>query len=275
LTTTYDSDLIAALPMYDWPERVGEVDAEWASIRDRLRAGGIAAPERLTRRNGDLPPVPGGIRDGAGNLIALDPATLAPDEFDLGVLWRHPNLLFSQTCWGPLDTGLAPFVTVLHQPDYTAFEGGDRVRYSSALVMRRGAARPVASPADGAPLLPLELMRGARLAYNNPDSMSGIIGLTRDLEAMGEGLGLFRERLETGGHRNSIRAVAAGEADIATIDCRSWHLAKVYEPAAAEVEVVGWTARRKGLPYITGRPDLAPRIAATLGAQSVSRGSSG
>ena len=49
---------IAALPMYDWPERRAEVDAEWTVLRDRLRAQGIAAPEELTRRNADMPAVP-------------------------------------------------------------------------------------------------------------------------------------------------------------------------------------------------------------------------
>ena len=57
---------IAALPMYDWPEVRGEVDAQWAAVRDELRKKGVNAPERLTRRNADLPPVPGGIKDGSG-----------------------------------------------------------------------------------------------------------------------------------------------------------------------------------------------------------------
>ncbi len=81
--------------------------------------------------------------------------------------------------------------------------------------------------------------------------MSGIIGLTRDLEALGESLAIFAEKIETGGHRNSIKAVAEGRADVAAIDCRSWHLARLYEPAAQQVQVVGWTAKRKGLPFIT------------------------
>ena len=96
------TQFVAALPMYDWPERRAEVDAEWAALRDRLRAHGVDAPERLVRRNADLPPVPGGIRDADGAVIAPDPATLAPDEFDLATLWRHPALLLAQTCWGPM-----------------------------------------------------------------------------------------------------------------------------------------------------------------------------
>lgn len=260
--------------MYDWPERRAEVDAEWVELRDWLRNAGIEAPGKLIRRNGDMPAVPGGICSTAGQVIAPDPASLPPDEFDLPVLWRHPKLLFAQTCWGPLETtGLAECVTVVGQPDYSAFEGGDGERYSSAIVMRKGVSTRVGSPVDGRAALPLDLMRGARFAYNSLDSMSGIIALTRDLGAAGEGLGIFSERIETGGHRNSIRAVAEGEADICAIDCRSWHLAQLYEPAAAKVDIVGWTARRKGLPYITGRPELARRMAAALSAQPASLGS--
>lgn len=250
---------VAALPMYDWPERRAEVDAEWTAIRDRLRAAGIDAPERLARRNADLPAVPGGIRDGAARIIAPDPATLPPDGLDLPTLWRHPALLFGQTCWGPMDeTGLAAQVAVLGQPDYSGVAGGAGEFYSSAIVMRRRnmshSGRPeggVEAPADGAAFLPLDLLRGARLAFNEPHSMSGRLALKADLEAAGGGLSIFSGLLETGGHRLSIRAVAEGRSDVAAIDCRSWGLARLYEPAATALRVVGWTKRRRGLPFIS------------------------
>ena len=34
--------LIAALPMYDWPEARSEVDCQWTRLRGVLREGGIA-----------------------------------------------------------------------------------------------------------------------------------------------------------------------------------------------------------------------------------------
>lgn len=244
---------IAALPMYDWPEIRAKTDAQWARLRDALRAAGIDAPDTLVRRNGDMPAVPGGIQDDEGKVIAPDPATLPPDELDMAALWRHPDMLFSQTCWGPMDLGLEPYVRVIAQPDYSDFEGGKGTLYSSAIVTRGSSADDVASPPDGAAALPIEAMRGLRLAYNNPDSMSGIIGLMRDLEAAGESLDLFSERIETGSHRASVAALAEGRADICAVDCRSWQLAQRFEPKAREVVVVGWTARRKGLPYIVSR----------------------
>jgi ABC-type phosphate/phosphonate transport system substrate-binding protein len=272
------SSAIAALPMYDWPEIRAETDALWAGLRDRLRAEGIDAPEMLARRNADLPAVPGGIRDASGDVIAPDPATLPPDELDFPALWRHPSLLLGQTCWGPMEAGLAPFVEVVGQPSYNAFEGGEGPLYSSAVVMRRrrkgrsnsaALSQAVRAPADGRAVLPFERLRGARFVYNNPDSMSGLIGITRDLDAAGEGLDIFAGRIETGAHRASLRAVAKGEADVCAIDCRSWALARRFEPPAVELEVVGWTARRKGLPYITARatpPETVAVLRDILGA---------
>ncbi|NUS20851.1 MAG: PhnD/SsuA/transferrin family substrate-binding protein [Mesorhizobium sp.] len=256
------SKFVAALPMYDWPEARGEVDAQWALLREAFRQRGIDAPESVVRSNRELPAVPGGILDDAGELIAPDPATLAPDELDFPALWLSPALLFGQTCWGPMELGLARHVQVIAQPNYDAFEGGQGELYSSALVMAADGGSSVASPRDGKALIPIDLLRGRRFTFNNPDSMSGLIGLTRDLEAMGESLDIFASRSESGGHRSSIVAIAEGRADIAAIDCQSWALAQRFEPAAREVKVVGWTARRKGLPYITARTTPAPIIAA-------------
>ena len=58
-------------------------------------------------------------------------------------------------------------------------------------------------------------------------------------------------------------AVADGRADLAAIDCRSWALAQRFEDAAASLTVVGWTALRPGLPYITGRR-TAPAVVVAM-----------
>lgn len=293
------SDWIAALPMYDWPELRAETDAQWAAIRDRLRAAGIAAPQSLTREN-----APSGA-------------------LDLAALWRDPALLLAQTCWGPMGLGLARHVQVVGQADYSGCEGGDGELYSSALVMRRrqspprdqpaffaysgepspnkgekdrstasdigalgrsdggnspsplqggrGEGRPISgpsagedmagkpegdavSPSDGRAALQLDLLRGRRFAFNSRDSMSGYLALGQDLAACSESFALFCEQYESGGHRASIRAVAEDRADVASIDCRSWQLFRRFEPdIAAGLQVVGWTARRKGLPFVTAK----------------------
>jgi ABC-type phosphate/phosphonate transport system substrate-binding protein len=217
---------VAALPMYDWPERRHEVDAEWTELREVLRARGVDAPEHLTRRNADLPEYDG---------------SLPPDEFDLPTLWQHPNLLLAQTCHGPLELWLKG-VRIVGQEHYSGIEGGEGEFYSSAIVMRK---TPDAKPSLAG------MLEGKRFAYNAPDSLSGYLALKRDLEAAGSGLHIFTDQVETGGHRKSIRAVAEGRADVAAIDCRSWELAQRFEAAARELEVVGWTGKRLGLPFVT------------------------
>ncbi|MCB1468624.1 MAG: PhnD/SsuA/transferrin family substrate-binding protein [Rhizobiaceae bacterium] len=247
------TDHIAALPMYDWSERQSEVDAEWAAISERMRAAGIPSPLELTRRNSDMPAVEGGIADVHGMPLAPDPATLPPDELHLPAVWNHPKLIFGQTCWGPIELGLIQNAIVIGQPDYSGFEGGHGELYSSAIVMSRVAASGDVPPRSDGAAIPVDRLRGRRFVFNSSDSMSGVIALSRDLEAMGESLDIFSERFLSGGHRNSIIAVASGEAEVAAIDCTSWALAKRHEPAAEELQVVGWTAPRKGLPFIASR----------------------
>ncbi|MDQ1184169.1 phosphate/phosphite/phosphonate ABC transporter substrate-binding protein [Agrobacterium larrymoorei] len=244
---------IAALPMYDWPELRSDVDRIWETMRARFIANGIDAPESLVRCNADMPPVPGGIRGEDGSVIAPDPSTLDADALDLDVLWRHPALLIAATCWGPMELGLQNHVQVIGQSQYEDVAGGLGIYYSSAIIGRRGEGASVMAPETGEPILPISLFRGRKLAFNEHRSMSGHLALKRDLEAMGEGLGLFSELVETGAHRASVTAVARGAADFAAIDCRSWMLAERYEPAAKDLHVVGWTGRRKGLPFIRAR----------------------
>jgi ABC-type phosphate/phosphonate transport system substrate-binding protein len=183
------SEFIAALPMYDWPESRAETDAEWARLREAFRAAGVNAPESLIRRNADLLPVPCGIRRLDGAILTPDPASLPPDELDFRAVWLHPKLLFAQTCWGPMEQGLSRHVQVIGQPRYDGFEGGQGEFYSSAIVMRRDEGHVNASsPANGRAVIPLDLLRDERFAFNSSDSMSGIIAMTRDLEVMGENL---------------------------------------------------------------------------------------
>lgn len=245
---------IAALPMYDWPEVRDKTDALWASLRRRFLDHGVDAPEHLVRRNGDMPPVPGGIRGADGEAIAADPATLDPNAFDLAVLWRHPDLLISDTCWGPMEFGLKDHVQVIGQSDYHGIEGGTGEFYSSAIIARKGDSEVEIGPSSaGKAILPLDFFRQKTLAFNEPRSLSGYLSLKRDLEALGESFDVFAGLVETGAHRASVAAITIGEADIAAIDCKSWMLAQRYDPAAQGLRVIGWTSRRKGLPFIRAK----------------------
>lgn len=207
---------IATLPMYDWPERRAHTDARWARLRNALRAEGFDAPDALTR-------------DG-----------------DLAGLWLSPDLLVGETCSHPLSKMLAGRVRYVATPLYET-HGCGHGTYRSVIV-RRGSGNQLPAPGHSAPCLAPAMLSG-RFAANEPSSMSGHVGLWRDCHALG--LSLPDTVVWTGAHRKSIRAVASGWADFAAIDCHSWSLALEHEPAAAELDVVGWTGARPGLPLVT------------------------
>ncbi len=185
--------------MYDWPETRAQTDA---FFHDFVKHAGFEDQIDLVRPS------------------------------DEAKLWRAPNLLLGQTCWGPMNRGLSRHVNVLAQPDYSSVDGGDGPFYRSALVARA----------------PLKNQMNTRFAYNGKDSLSGYIAPNLDLEFGLEDT--FSTLIETGSHRASIKAVADGQADIAAIDCRTWALAQTHEPAAQKLTVVQWTQPRLGLPYI-------------------------
>lgn len=228
---------LAALPMYDWPEIRADTDRWWQALR--TAAAGYDLPSRLSRPT---------------------------DAAALHKLWRDPALRFSQTCWGPLRAGLAAAVRVLAQPDYSDVPGGRGPFYRSVLLTRATDAAaldigPVPVPPSPRAALPHPPQTGRRLAANAAESLSGHLALIEDWQAPPAALGLAV--VWTGSHRASLQAVAGGRADCAAIDCRSWALAQRFEPAAAALTAIGWTAERAGLPYITSR-HTAPEIAGRL-----------
>jgi ABC-type phosphate/phosphonate transport system substrate-binding protein len=97
--------MIACLPMYDWPQVCGATDRLWGAICDRLRAGGIDAPEALSR---------------------------GPSLWEM---WESRDLLLGQTCGMPLRTRLRGRVTLVGTPDY-GLPGAPAGYYYSVLVVR-------------------------------------------------------------------------------------------------------------------------------------------
>jgi ABC-type phosphate/phosphonate transport system substrate-binding protein len=112
---------------------------------------------------------------------------------------------------------------------------------------------------EGGTISAAKLIRGLRFAFNERHSMSGYLALARDLAKSGiiaeEAAfpAFWSAMVETQAHRASVLAVAEGRADVAAIDCRTWAYCRRYEPAAAALAVIGWTAPRMGLPFITAK----------------------
>lgn len=200
--------LVAGLPMYDWPEVKWATDALWSNLAERLRAAGLAAPDRLDR-------------------------TLAPDD-----LWRHPRLLFGQTCGYPYATALRDAVTYVATPGYGA-DGCAGTAYSSMIVVR----------ADE-PAQDLTAMGGRNAAVNGMSSLSGCLALRLAIAAHGPAAMPAQVRL-SGSHRNSLRMVAARDADVCAVDAVCWALAQSHEAAlVSELRVLARTPPAPALPFI-------------------------
>jgi ABC-type phosphate/phosphonate transport system substrate-binding protein len=155
-------------------------------------------------------------------------------------IWRHPRLLLAQTCGYPLVTELVGQVTLVATPCYAAAgcEGPD---HCSLVVVREGSA--VERVAE---------LRGARLALNSRDSNTGMNLLRALVAPLAEGGRFFGEVVVTGTHLASLAAVAAGEADVAAIDCVTHALVARHEPGLlAGTRVLTRTASTPGLPLIT------------------------
>ena len=98
--------VIAALPMYDFPELASAHDALWNALRGRLIDLGVQAPGELTRDQGHV------------------------------AVWRDPRLLLAQACEYPLAKHFATMVHKVATPMYTA-AGCEGARYRSAIVVRQ------------------------------------------------------------------------------------------------------------------------------------------
>ncbi len=198
--------MIANLMMYARPELDAAHDRYWALIRENLRAAGIDGPEQLSQN---------------------------AEEFHV---WRHPDLVLSQTCGMPYRLWLHGKTTLVGTPDF-GLEGCAPGYYNSAIIIRRDDPRTA-----------LAAFRNARFAYNMSFSQSGYAAPYWHLQTHGF---WFGDRQQSGGHLHSAQAVAEGRADIAALDAMTWRLIVRYEPWAAQLRVLEWTEPTPGLPLIT------------------------
>jgi ABC-type phosphate/phosphonate transport system substrate-binding protein len=137
--------MIASLPMYDRPETAAANDRLWAAIRDRMRAGGLAAPDALTRGAEDLWPQ-----------------------------WTAPDLILSQTCGFPYRARLHGRVTLIGTPDF-GVEGVPPGHYCSVFVARAEDPRADLGAFDGARFAYNEAM--SQSGWAAPQTHAAALGL--------------------------------------------------------------------------------------------------
>jgi ABC-type phosphate/phosphonate transport system substrate-binding protein len=163
--------------------------------------------------------------------------------------WLASDLLFSQTCGYPLRHRLRGRVRYVATPSY-AVEGCGRGTYRSViLVNEKSSAKTV------------EDLRGRTAAFNDLQSQSGMNALRASVAPLSRNGRFFDRVIRSGRHEASIRAVADGEADVATVDCVTWACLRRYRPASVErVRVLGMTAEMPALPFIAAHSVSAESI---------------
>ncbi len=155
-------------------------------------------------------------------------------------LWRHPALLLGQGCEYPLAKSFGDSIRLVATPRYGA-PGCEGAAYRSAIVVR-----------DDDPAETLSDLRGRRCVINEPDSNSGMNLLRAAIARLAQGTRFFESVQFSGAHRRSAAMVAAGQADVAAIDCVSFaHFKRLYPSSVASLRILDWTPSSPSLPLIT------------------------
>jgi ABC-type phosphate/phosphonate transport system substrate-binding protein len=176
----------------------------------------------------------------------FDPPPVLDRSRPADEIWRDPRLLIAQTCGYPLVSRLTGHVRPVATLCYAA-GGCAGPLYSSHLVVRRD--EPAGRLAE---------MAGRIAAINGRQSQSGCAALHHACLACGGPEPFFAGTVSSGSHLGSMRAVAAGRADVAAIDAVCWALAaRCYPKLAGRLRSLGTTAPTPGLPFVTAvsRPD--------------------
>ena len=164
--------------------------------------------------------------------------------------WRSPDLLFSQTCGHPFVHSVGSTVRVVATPHYEA-PGCEGPRYRSFVLVREDTEERS-----------IGVLHGKRLAVNGRDSWSGyrvwrrILSVSVDVEEM------FGDIVITGSHRESVRKVREGRADVCAVDCVSYALLGAQSPdELAGTRVLGRSPPQLALPFITAAATTADELA--------------
>ena len=179
----------------------------------------------------------------------------APERLTRGLpleaIWSDPRLLLAQTCGYPLVTTLRDRVGMVATPCYGA-PGCDGPLHRGVVVVRQN--DPATILAD---------LRGRRYALNDPASNTGMNLIRALIAPLTHGEAFFGAVTVTGAHAASAEAVAAGEADVAAIDCITFTLLQRLRPSTTRwLRVLAWTAPSPGLPLVTAAATNAPTRAA-------------
>jgi ABC-type phosphate/phosphonate transport system substrate-binding protein len=155
-------------------------------------------------------------------------------------IWADPNLLLAQTCGYPLATAWRDRLRYVATPRYGA-PGCEGASHRSRIVVRCD------DPAEA-----LAMLRGRRVAVNDLSSNTGMNLLRAVITPLAVEGRFFGSVIETGSHHASARAVASGDADVASIDGVTFAHLERDEPALVRrLRTLAWSSPSPGLPLVT------------------------
>lgn len=208
----------ASLPMYEVSDKVEKADdVFWDHLQKKLQSAGVNAPVALARTDGEL-----------------------VDQ------WQQRNLLLSQACGYPyVHTLMDKGVKIVGTPVYATNISLPAGEYRSVVIVKKDS--PYKTLAD---------LKGKRAGVNDWASNSGMnlfrVTVASSFPEAALKRGIFSSVTLTGGHLKSVRMVAKGTIDVASIDDVSYDLImRDYPDLAAETRVLTDTPAAPGLPMIT------------------------
>ncbi|WP_434596077.1 PhnD/SsuA/transferrin family substrate-binding protein [Pseudomonas sp. R4-83] len=173
----------------------------------------------------------------------------AAHDLSLAELWLSANLLLTQTCGYPLMTALRGQVRVVGRPRYE-LPDATAGNHCSLIVCRADEPRQT-----------LAEFRGSRGVINSEGSNSGMNLFRQRLASLHQQGRFFASVSISGGHRDSLREVREGRADLAAIDSVTFACLARYSPEEVRgLRVLTRSADSPTLPFITVRSASLERI---------------
>lgn len=174
---------------------------------------------------------------GAGLAETPENLTRTPNVTDS---WTMPGLLFTQTCGYPFTHDWSDKLRLVATPRYDA-EGCVATSYSSAFIVAETNAAET-----------LEDLRGQCIAFNARHSQSGFNAPRASIAPLARDGTFFGVAKQSGGHRQSMAMVRAGEADVCAVDCVTWAMHRRHAPEVIDgLRVLDWSGSAPNLPYVT------------------------
>jgi ABC-type phosphate/phosphonate transport system substrate-binding protein len=159
------------------------------------------------------------------------------------------EVLFSQACGYPLQTIFHGQYALLGVPTYD-FPGCGPASHRAFIIVR-----------EDSDLKSIENLRGARFALNSRHSNSGMNLPRIMLARRGVTAPFFASVIETGSHMESIRRVAAGDLNAASVDCVTYGFFKDCYPARmSAVRVLDETPSSPAVPFVTSVATSADQV---------------